>query len=146
MAFIWGQFHKRYLSNHSLKLAWKLPKLISNLPGASELKWAVSNYNKVRTCVCISWYILWYLIWNFSTDHNEILRMSQHLHCCNMSKISLWWDEYVMNKSITKFHWILKFIEILLVGWPLLWQLAKAKWHITCMPQCNAPEQTLQKA
>ena len=27
MAFIWGQFHKRYLSHYSLKLAWKLPKI-----------------------------------------------------------------------------------------------------------------------
>ena len=25
VAFIWGQFHKRYLSHHSLNLAWKLP-------------------------------------------------------------------------------------------------------------------------
>ena len=27
VAFIWGQFHKRYLSHHSLKLAWKLLKI-----------------------------------------------------------------------------------------------------------------------
>ena len=25
VAFIWGQFRNRYLSHHSLKLAWKLP-------------------------------------------------------------------------------------------------------------------------
>ena len=25
VVFIWGQFHTRYLSHHSLKLAWKLP-------------------------------------------------------------------------------------------------------------------------
>ena len=39
MAFIYGQFHKRYLTHHSLELAWKITclKLNWNLPGDNEL-------------------------------------------------------------------------------------------------------------
>ena len=51
-----------------------------------------------------------------STDHNKILHMSQQYYCHDMCKISLWLAKYVMNKSISKFHWILNSIEILLVG------------------------------
>ena len=50
----------------------------------------------------------------FSTDHNEILHTSRQLHCRDMCKFSLWLAEYVMNKSITKFHW--NSIGIWLVG------------------------------
>ena len=41
VTFIWGIFHKGYLSHQSLKLAWNLfyLKCHSNLPGANELMW-----------------------------------------------------------------------------------------------------------
>ena len=51
-----------------------------------------------------------------STNHKEILHTSRQLHCCDMCKILLWLAEHVMNKSITKFHWISNFIELSLVG------------------------------
>ena len=39
LTFSWGQFHKRYLSHHWLKLAWKLylPQIKLKSPGANEL-------------------------------------------------------------------------------------------------------------
>ena len=52
-----------------------------------------------------------------STDHNEILHTSLQCYCRDVCKILLWSAEYVMNKSITKFHWISNLIEISSVGW-----------------------------
>ena len=51
-----------------------------------------------------------------STNHKEILHTSRQLHCCDVCKILLWLAEHVMNKSITKFHWISNFIQLSLVG------------------------------
>ena len=52
----------------------------------------------------------------FSTDHNEMLHISRQCYCHDVCKILLWLVEYVLNKSITKFHWISNLIEISLVG------------------------------
>ena len=52
-----------------------------------------------------------------STDHNEILPTSWQCYCHAVCKILFWLAEYIMNKSITKFHWISNSIEISLVGW-----------------------------
>ena len=40
------------------------------------------------------------------TDNKEISHTSRQRYCRDMCKISLWSAEYVMNKIITKFHWI----------------------------------------
>ena len=50
-----------------------------------------------------------------STDHNELLHRSRQCYCRDISKISLSAAEYVMKKSVTKFHWISNSIEISLV-------------------------------
>ena len=52
------------------------------------------------------------------TDHNEILHMSRQCYCRGMCKISLWSDEYAMNKSITKVHLISNAIETSLARRP----------------------------
>ena len=39
--------------------------------------------------------MLWFKV--YSTDHNEILRTSQQLHCRDVCKISLWLVEYILN-------------------------------------------------
>ena len=56
VAFIWGQFRKRYLSHHSLKLAWKLNW---NLPGANELRLELHlpggcELTEIVLCVAVS--------------------------------------------------------------------------------------------
>ena len=50
------------------------------------------------------------------TDHNEILHMSQQLHCCDVCKILLWSVEYILSQITAKFCRISYSIEILLVG------------------------------
>ena len=50
------------------------------------------------------------------TYDDKILYMSQQCYCCDVCKISLWLAEYIMNKSITKFHSISNLIKISLVG------------------------------
>ena len=40
----------------------------------------------------------------FKNDHNEILHTARQCYYLDMRKL-LWSAEYVMNKSITKFHW-----------------------------------------
>ena len=52
-----------------------------------------------------------------ATNHSEILHMPRQLHCYDVCKILLWSAEYVINKSITKFHYSSNLIKILLVGW-----------------------------
>ena len=49
VAFIWGQFHKRYLSHHSLKLAWKLPKIKLKSPRGQWVK---------NELIKLAWYLL----------------------------------------------------------------------------------------
>ena len=51
------------------------------------------------------------------TDHNKILHMSWQCYWHEVCKILLWSAKYVMNKSITNFHWISNSIEISFVGW-----------------------------
>ena len=49
MAFIWGKFHKRYLSHHSLKLAWKLhylPKINLKSPRGQ----CVNHHSQWKAC------------------------------------------------------------------------------------------------
>ena len=53
-----------------------------------------------------------------SPDHNEMLHVSRKFYRREVYKNSLWSFEYAMSSSITKFHWILNSIEILLVGRP----------------------------
>ena len=52
-----------------------------------------------------------------STSCNEILHISQQCYCCDVCKISLWSAAYVMNKRMTKFHWISNSMKISLLGW-----------------------------
>ena len=59
--------------------------------------------------------VLWFKI--YSTNHNKILYTSRQCHYCDMCKTLLWSVEYVINKSITNFHWLSNSIEVLLVGW-----------------------------
>ena len=59
--------------------------------------------------------VLWFKMW--WNDHDEILRKSRQCYCRGVYKRSLWSAEYVMNKSIAKYHWISNLIEISLVGW-----------------------------
>ena len=58
--------------------------------------------------------VLWFKM--YSADHNGILHTSRQCNCRDVCKISLWSAEYVMNKTITKFHWISNSIETSLVG------------------------------
>ena len=46
LTFIYGQFHKRYLSHESLKLVWKvlIKKFIKILPRANELNLKIHNF------------------------------------------------------------------------------------------------------
>ena len=53
---------------------------------------------------------------SFPTDHNEILHTPGQCYCRDVCTIMLWSVESVMNKSISKFHWISNSIEISLVG------------------------------
>ena len=69
-------------------------------------------FNQIRS----KFEVLWFKM--SSTNHNKILHMSRQCYCRDMCKILLWSTEYVMNKSITKFHRISNSIEISLVGWP----------------------------
>ena len=39
--------------------------------------------------------VLWFKI--YLTDHNEILRLSRQLHCCDVCKILLWSVEHILN-------------------------------------------------
>ena len=48
--------------------------------------------------------------------HLDDLFLGVQLHCRDVCKIALWSAEYVINNSITKFHWISNSIEISLVG------------------------------
>ena len=50
------------------------------------------------------------------TDSDNILHMSLQCYCGDLCAISLWFAEYIMNKGITKFDWILNSIRILWVG------------------------------
>ena len=58
--------------------------------------------------------VLWFKI--YSRDHNKVLHSSRNCYCCDGCKISLWSAENVMNKSIAKFHLILNWIKISIVG------------------------------
>ena len=86
MAFIWGQFHKIYLSHHSIKLAWKWPdlKLNRNLPGANELthlnnQW---KWNTLSEFVCpnrlhviipqLGTWTKWSIFWRLSNERSWI--------------------------------------------------------------------------
>ena len=57
--------------------------------------------------------VLWFKM--YSTDHNIILHMLQQCYSHDVCKILLWSADHIMNKSITKFHWISNSIEISLV-------------------------------
>ena len=64
------------------------------------------------------------ILWKFSMlwfkmcliDHKNILHTSRQCYCRDVCKISLWSAEYIMNKNIARFNWILNLIEISLVG------------------------------
>ena len=58
--------------------------------------------------------VLWFEI--CSADHSDIFPTSRQCYCRDVCKISLRSAEYVMSKSIAKFHWIPKSVEIPLVG------------------------------
>ena len=52
----------------------------------------------------------------YLTNHNEILNMSQQLHCRDMWKILVWLAEYILSQSTVNFGRIQNFFEIPLVG------------------------------
>ena len=83
--------------------------LVRQSPGAHPTDVILTKF-EIRSKVVVLWFEM------FSTDHNEILHMSRQCYCHDVCKILLWWVEYVLNKSITKFHWISNLIEISLVG------------------------------
>ena len=60
--------------------------------------------------------VLWFEI--YKTNRKQILHTSQQCDCRDLCKMLMWFAKYVMNKSITKFHWILNSIVILFVGQP----------------------------
>ena len=77
------------------------------------LSWRSSHYQDFDQ-IWSKFGVLWFKI--CSINQNEILLTSHQCCCCDMCKILLWSAEYVMNRTITKFHWILNLIEISLVG------------------------------
>ena len=62
--------------------------------------WSNSKFNQNLECSGLKMCL---------TDHNKILHMSRQCQCHDRCKFSLWSAEYVMNKSIAKLHWIVKF-------------------------------------
>ena len=58
--------------------------------------------------------MLWFKM--YSLDHNNILHTSRQCYCRDVCNILLWSAAYVMNKSVTNFHWFSNSIEIPLAG------------------------------
>ena len=58
--------------------------------------------------------VLWFKM--YSTDHNEILHTSRQCNCRDVSEISLWLVEYILNQSTANFGRISNLILISLVG------------------------------
>ena len=104
----------RYVFTWSLIALWVygIQSTGERVPGTPGIKsWRGSHYYRyIRPKFAILWFKM------FSTDHNEILHMSRQCNCRDVCKISLWSAEYIMNKTITKFHWISNSFETLLVG------------------------------
>ena len=99
MAFIWGQFHKRYLSYHFLKLAYL--KLNWNLPGANEL--TEISWTSIECGTWISNYIctkLWDVINYLSCDGFEI-----DVECRWIKKFSgsLHWSFCIIHETLFGF-------------------------------------------
>ena len=110
------------------------------LPEANELKFSSKNWYKVvqwRMSLCShcwchylgalpingisiefeirpNFAVLWFQ--RCPTIQSKILHTSRQCYCREVCKILLWSAQYVMNKSITNFHWISNSIKILLVG------------------------------
>ena len=73
-----------------------------------------TNLISIKLKIWSKFTVLWFKIW--STDHNEILHTSRQCYCGDLCKLLLWSVEYIMNKSMTKLHWIWNLMEISLVG------------------------------
>ena len=77
----------------------------------------------------------------YSADRNRILHTSWQCSCRDVCKISLWLAEYLMNKTITKFHCISNSIKTSLVGqapgdatWcQTSWSTLIQMWLVTCL-------------
>ena len=94
-----------------LRSYFELPKVsYLHIPGARPTMW-ISIEFEIRSKFGVLWFKM------CSTDHNEILHMSRQYYCRDKWKNLLRLAEYLMNKSITNFHWISNSIEISLVGW-----------------------------
>ena len=85
--------------------------------------------------------VLWFKMG--SPNHNKIFNYSQQCYCPVVYKISLWSAEYVMNKSITKIHWISNSIKITLgdgrqvYHWPD--QFMASCLYVICWPKHMMP-------
>ena len=128
----------RNFNNKNKKVSWSYYLYNGNLQTLKDcfmLRWtpdarptnSISIKLEIRSKVGVFWFKM------CSTDHNKILQTPWQCDYRNVYKISVRSAEYVMNKSITKFHWISKLIVISLVGWNafVFMRLKKSWWNLT---------------
>ena len=86
MAFVWGQFRKRYLSHHTLKLAWKSPKIELKSPRVQWVKLAGTHVIMtwcleacivkvimmcLGACLIVTWYnCMFWSTYDYNLNHH----------------------------------------------------------------------------